>query len=66
MLPSALPTFLITRRRWASLCYMASGYFAIWLAAGVGIYALGVAFAKVAMRSELFGRAAPPCFWVHR
>ena len=38
---------------------MASGYFAIWLAAGVGIYALGVAFAAAAMRSELFSRAAP-------
>jgi predicted metal-binding membrane protein len=59
MLPSALPTFLKTRRQWASLCYMASGYFAIWLAAGFGIYALGVAFAAVATRSELFSRAVP-------
>src|SRR5580765_6952507 len=59
MLPSALPTFLKTRRRWASLCSLASGYFAIWLAAGVGIYVLGVAFAAVAMRSELFSRAVP-------
>src|SRR5881396_788138 len=59
MLPSALPMFLKTRRQWASLCYMTSGYFAIWLAAGVGIYALGVAFAAVAMRSELFSRAVP-------
>src|SRR5213594_3226963 len=57
MLPSALPTFLKTRRPWAFLCYMASGYFAIWLAAGIGVYALGVAFAAVAMRSELFSRA---------
>ena len=56
MLPSALPMFLKTRRPWASLCYMTSGYFAIWLTAGVEIYALGVAFAAVAMRSELFGR----------
>jgi|SRR5436190_12446512 len=56
MMPSALPMFLKTRRPWASLCYMMSGYFAIWLAAGVGIYALGVAFATVAMRSELFSR----------
>jgi predicted metal-binding membrane protein len=38
---------------------MASAYFAVWLAAGVGIYALGVAFAAVAMRSELFDRAVP-------
>src|SRR5437867_1375557 len=59
MLPTALPTFLKTRRQWASLCSMASGYFAIWLAAGVGIYALGVAFAAVAMRSESFSRAVP-------
>src|SRR5438552_2426829 len=59
MLPSAAPTFLKTRRPWASLCYMASGYFAIGLAAGVGIYALGVVFAAVAMRSELFSRAVP-------
>lgn len=59
MLPSALPTFLKNRRPWASLCYMASGYFAIWLAGGVGIYALGVALATVAMRSERFGRAVP-------
>jgi predicted metal-binding membrane protein len=59
MMPSALPMFLKTRRQWASLCYMASGYFTIWLAAGVGIYVLGVAFATVAMRSELFSRALP-------
>jgi predicted metal-binding membrane protein len=59
MLPSALPTFLKTRRRWVSLCYMASGYFAMWLAAGIGIYALGVALATVEMRSELISRAVP-------
>lgn len=59
MLPSALPTFLKTRRDWASLCYIASGYFAIWLAAGVGLYALGLAFAAIAMRSEPFSRAVP-------
>src|SRR5712671_3379909 len=53
MLPSVLPTFLKTKRPWASLCSMASGYFAIWLAAGAGLYALGAAFAAVAMRSEL-------------
>jgi predicted metal-binding membrane protein len=59
MMPSALPTFLKTKHQWTSLCSMASGYFATWLAAGVGIYALGVAFAAVAMRSELFSRAVP-------
>jgi predicted metal-binding membrane protein len=59
MLPSALPMFVKTRRPVVSLCYMASGYFTIWLAAGVGIYALGVAFATVVMHSELFSRAVP-------
>ena len=59
MLPSALPNFLRVRRQWASLCCIASGYFAIWLAAGVGIYALGAAFAAVAIRSEFFSRAVP-------
>lgn len=59
MLPSALPTFLKTRRQWGSLCSMASGYFATWAAAGVGIYALGVAFAAAAMNSESFSRAVP-------
>lgn len=61
MLPSALPMFLKTRRQWASLCYMASGYFATWLAAGIAIYVLGVALATVEMRSELISRAVP---WV--
>src|SRR5688500_7539261 len=59
MLPSALPTFLKTKRQWASLCSMASGYFSIWLAAGLGIYLVGVAFAAVATRSETFSRAVP-------
>jgi predicted metal-binding membrane protein len=59
MLPSALPTFLRTRRHWTALCSMASGYFAIWAAAGVGTYAFGVAFAAVAMRLESFSRAVP-------
>ncbi len=59
MMPSALPTFLKTRRRWVSLYFMASGYFAIWLAAGVVIYPLGVAFATEAMQSVLISRAVP-------
>jgi predicted metal-binding membrane protein len=61
MLPSALPMFLKTRRQWDALFCMASGYFAIWFAAGVGIYALGMASAAVAMRLEFFSRAVP---WV--
>lgn len=59
MMPSALPMFLKTRRQLGSLCYIAFGYFAIWLIAGVGIYAVGVAFSTVTMRSELFSRAVP-------
>jgi predicted metal-binding membrane protein len=59
MLPSALPTFLKTKRPWASLCSMASGYFTMWLVAGLGLYLLGVAFAAVAMRSESFSHAVP-------
>src|SRR5689334_7780895 len=59
MLPSALPTFLNTRRAPVSLSVMATGYFAVWLAVGAGIYALGVAFAAAAMRWEIFSRAVP-------
>ena len=59
MMPSALPMFLKTRRRWTSLCYVAAGYFAIWLVAGVVIYILGVRLALAAMRSELFSRIVP-------
>ena len=59
MLPSALPTFLKTRRQWASLCFMAAGYFAIWLAAGIVIYVPGIALATVAMQSDLISRAIP-------
>ncbi|HMJ88479.1 MAG TPA: DUF2182 domain-containing protein, partial [Candidatus Acidoferrum sp.] len=47
------------RHQWAFLCSMASGYFAIWLAAGIGLYALGVVFAAAAMQSELFSRSIP-------
>lgn len=59
MMPSALPMFLKTRRQWVSLCYVASGYFAIWLVAGIGVYALGMTFAEMTMRSELVSRAFP-------
>ncbi len=59
MMPSVLPMFLKTRRHWASLCYMTLGYFTIWLVAGIGIYAIGMAFAAVAMRSDLFSRSIP-------
>lgn len=59
MMPSALPTFVKTRRRWLSLCCVATGYFAIWVAAGVGVYAVGLAFAAIAMRSDSFSRFVP-------
>ena len=59
MLPSALPTFLKTHRLCTALCSMASGYFATWLAAGVGVYVFGVAFAQVAAQSEPFSRTVP-------
>jgi predicted metal-binding membrane protein len=59
MLPSALPTFLNTRRAPVSLSVMAAGYFAVWLAAGAGIYALGILFATAAMRWDSFSRIVP-------
>jgi len=59
MLPSALPTLVNTKRAAASLSVMAAGYFAIWLAAGAGIYVPGVVFAATAMRWESFSRAVP-------
>jgi predicted metal-binding membrane protein len=59
MLPSALPTFLKQKRTPTSLSVIATGYFAVWLALGVGIYTFGVAFAAAAMRWETFSRIAP-------
>ncbi len=59
MMPAALPMFLKTRRRWPSLCFMAAGYFAMWLAAGIGIYLPGAGLATMAMRSESLSRAVP-------
>jgi predicted metal-binding membrane protein len=59
MLPSALPMFLNTKRTPVSFSVMAAGYFAVWLVAGLGIYALGVAFAAAAMRWESFSHAVP-------
>jgi len=59
MLPSALPMFLRTKRGWISLCYMACGYFIIWLAAGILIYIPGVAVGELTMQSESFSRVVP-------
>ena len=59
MLPSVLPTFLNIQRASVALSAIATGYFVVWLANGVGIYALGVAFAAAAMRWETFSRIVP-------
>ncbi len=59
MLPSALPAFLKTGRKWTSLCFIACGYFTIWLVAGIGIYVVGMAFMKFAMQSELVSDIVP-------
>jgi predicted metal-binding membrane protein len=59
MLPSALPTFLKTNRPWKSLCYMAGGYFIVWLAVGIGIYILAIPFMNIAMQSEWVSRMVP-------
>ena len=59
MMPSALPAFLKTRRNWRSLCYMASGYFTIWLIAGFGTYILGAWFNNASMHSPFLSRAVP-------
>jgi predicted metal-binding membrane protein len=59
MLPSVLPTFLKIRRTPASLSLVAAGYFAVWLAAGAGIYVLGVLFGAAAMCWESFSHVVP-------
>ena len=59
MIPSAVPMFLKTQRQWLSLCYMAFGYFSIWLIAGFGIYVVGIKFNNATMRSEFLSRAVP-------
>jgi predicted metal-binding membrane protein len=59
MLPSALPTFLKTGRAPASLSVMAAAYFVVWLAAGAGIYVIGVLLATAAMRWDSFSRVIP-------
>src|SRR5262245_58287190 len=56
MLPSALPMFLNAKRAPISLSVVATGYFAVRVAARVGIYALGVGFASAVMRWETFSR----------
>jgi predicted metal-binding membrane protein len=62
MLPSALPMFLNSKRAPVSLSMMATGYFAVWLASGLGVYMLGVAFGAAAMRWESFSCIVPALF----
>lgn len=45
-------------RNSATLC-LAAGYFAVWILAGIVTFPLGVAFAKMAMRSDLVSSATP-------
>ena len=59
MMPSVLPMFLKTRRQSGSLCLMASGYFAIWLIAGGGIYVAGMLYGIYTMQSLLLSRIIP-------
>ena len=59
MLPSALPAFLRTKRAAISLCVIATGYFAVWAAFGVIMYALGVELATATMQWENLSRAVP-------
>jgi predicted metal-binding membrane protein len=59
MMPSAAPMFIKTGRNWLSLCYMAAGYFVIWLLAGLPIYAVGMLLNDSAMRSTGLSRAVP-------
>lgn len=42
----------------AAMCF-AAGYFGVWIAVGIAIFPLGVAFAELAMRSDAVSRATP-------
>src|SRR6476660_9043297 len=55
MLPSLAPVLLHHRRPVRVAC----GYFAVWIAAGVAIYPLGVALAAIEMRSPAIAREVP-------
>ena len=59
MMPSALPGFLRTKRQWRSLCYIAAGYFAVWLTAGLLAYTAGMVINKAAMHSEVLSDSMP-------
>jgi predicted metal-binding membrane protein len=59
MMSSVLPMFLKTHRHWRSLCFMASGYFIIWLLAGIALYVPGAIFNYAAMHSPFLSRTVP-------
>lgn len=68
MLPSSVPMLLLYRRAilfrgdpWPGLATaaMGAGYFAIWLAAGLAAYAIGLGVSSLAMHSERVSRAIP-------
>jgi predicted metal-binding membrane protein len=66
MLPSTLPMLLKLRqssaenKNFAALTLIAaSGYFFVWMAIGVAVYALGVAYAMAAMHLDWLSRLTP-------
>ena len=68
MLPSTLPMLLIYRRTLLfrrvarpdlAMWSAAAGYFAVWTAFGVVVYALGISLAKLAMASAQISRGMP-------
>jgi predicted metal-binding membrane protein len=58
MLPSAAPRFLGCRESGPAAA-VACGYFAVWIAVGVAIYPVGVAWASAVMAWPALSRAAP-------
>ena len=58
MLPSAAP-MLLRFRPGGTAALVACGYFAVWLLVGLGVYALGAAWALSAMRWVVLSRGAP-------
>ena len=66
MMPVVAPALIRFRRgqarggvgEFATLAF-AAGYFGVWIAAGIAIFPLGLAFAELAMHSESISRATP-------
>ena len=68
MLPSAMPMLLNSRQAFGAGCrtktglavtMVAIGYFLVWMAIGVAVYATGVVFALATMRWSEISRAVP-------